>query len=811
MPLPRSLLLFVGWLLALACLAPPSSAWAEKATRIYAGVYLHDVTKFDQKDGVFDVDMEVWAKWLGEFDKDKLKIANAAEVERTLIGEERDGEWHSARWHVKGTLRGEFPVQQFPFDEQTLRVVLELPGSEGELAPDLAGSGMHERFSVTGWLYEPLFVPRVGQQTYRSDLGSIDGEGRPTVVSRAAFEVKLRRPVFTAVTKLFVPLLVILLVAMIALMIHPKWLDVRAGVGVTALLACFAFQFSVADTMPSVAYMTVADVLFLAGYFLTATTLFVSVVASWLHDKNRPRDWRLLDKLGLIGVPFILFVTVLIAASKPADKPPPPPPPLAGERPASSRDVVRIGVNALATVTGGIAGRSTNWGTTRSELDGTTYAALSEEVPGITNDALRFRASGHLEVTWTLRPHLKWSDGKPLTAEDFAFALEVSPDPRIESIKVLSPRKLWVRYTDRVAKALENITPMPKSALKDVFKEGGYEAVREYRRTHVLPSTGPYRAVEFVVEDHCLLEANPHFAGPAPSIKRIELKKYADDAALVRAFEAKEIDMIAPNAITPETAAQLAKKNPAAVAIKPSEVVMFLHPDPNHPLLKQVAVRKALLSAIDRENIAKEIFGADAKVAAVPVVGAAPKGAEATKRDPDAAKAALEKAGAAGATIPLFHGERPVEKMVAERVAKDAAAVGLVLELKREAKLGDLFRKRKHGGLLLTQTTGERDSEPEKYWAVLQKDGKYDRSYRTDAFDDAILALVEREERALYPERREQVRDMLFAEHSKRLPTLPLFFLVDATVADPALDGWQAGSGVNFGTTVERWYFKPEP
>src|SRR5690606_22713648 len=110
-------------------------------------------------------------------------------------------------------------------------------------------------------------------------------------------------PLFTAATKLFVPLVVILLVALCALFIHPKWLDVRAGVGVTALLACFAFQFSVSDTMPSVAYMTLADVLFLVAYGLTAALLAVSVAASYLHDIERPRLWKWLDNGGIILTP----------------------------------------------------------------------------------------------------------------------------------------------------------------------------------------------------------------------------------------------------------------------------------------------------------------------------------------------------------------------------------------------------------------------------------------------------------------------------------------------------------------------------
>mgnify|MGYP001216803097 CR=1 FL=1 len=38
---------------------------------IYVGVYLHDFTSFDQKNGVFDVDFEMWVRWFGEFDPDR--------------------------------------------------------------------------------------------------------------------------------------------------------------------------------------------------------------------------------------------------------------------------------------------------------------------------------------------------------------------------------------------------------------------------------------------------------------------------------------------------------------------------------------------------------------------------------------------------------------------------------------------------------------------------------------------------------------------------------------------------------------------
>jgi ABC-type transport system substrate-binding protein len=250
------------------------------------------------------------------------------------------------------------------------------------------------------------------------------------------------------------------------------------------------------------------------------------------------------------------------------------------------------------------------------------------------------------------------------------------------------------------------------------------------------------------------------------------------------------------------------------VKIRPSELLVFLHPDPTHPALERFEVRRALLMALDRERMLKTIFGETAqaaRVSHVPIPGPLPEGAAVVPHDPKAAREALEKAGVAGTTITLFHGPTPVDRATAAEIVKDAAIAGLTLEAREVPTTIDVYRKRKHGGLLLNSTTGERDSAPEKYWGVLQVEGKYNRAFRNNAYDNAIATLVEREERALYPERREQIRDLLFTAYSQKLPSLPLFFLADRFVTVPDLKGWEEGSGANFGTTIERWHFAPSP
>ena len=37
-----------------------------------------------------------------------------------------------------------------------------------------------------------------------------------------------------------------------------------------------------------------------------------------------------------------------------------------------------------------------------------------------------------MELTWKLRPNVKWHDGIPLTADDFVFGIQVIKDPTVD-------------------------------------------------------------------------------------------------------------------------------------------------------------------------------------------------------------------------------------------------------------------------------------------------------------------------------------------------------------------------------------------
>jgi len=786
--------------------APAGAAEVEAPPRVYVGIYLNDITKFEQKDGVFDVDFVMWAKWLGTFTKDALTIANAANVRVTQLGEQVDGPWHSARWQVKGTLRGEFPVHGFPFDEQTVAVILELPATAGELVPDLISSGMRSRFSVTGWNYAPLFRPRLMEETYRSDLGQIPTEGEPTKVQRLGYEVTLRRPAVAVGLKFFLPLVIIAMVAMVALFIHPSVAAARASIGVTSLLSCFAFQFAVANSMPSVSYVTLADKVFIVAYAFCLVALGITVAAHSLHQAHREALSLTLDRRARLALPLAALVAVAVVSvgqsAPPSEPPRRPAAAVVAPVPASVRDVARLGTTTMSPVG---ATQSIYGGGWRPAGDETP--AHLEELPSVSSDSLRLLAGGNLEVRWRLKPGLRWSDGHAATAADIAFAYRVSPHPNVIDVRTESEVEAVLVWNDRLAEALAPPAIRPQHALQATFQRGGYDAVEKQVRETVTPVLGPYRVAGFVAGQTVTLERNPHHAGPAAPLARVEVRRYADGRALAAAFEAGAVDLTVPSALSVEEALDLQRRRPDAVQIRTSATHLFLQPDLTHPLLGRRDVRRALLQAIDRAAILREVHGGVGAVAHVPRPGPLPPGAVEHVYDPARARAALQAAGAVGATIPLFFRPQATERLTAERIAASLRAVGLTVDLRPTDDLAPLFRKGTHGGLVSYSMRGDEDARPAGFWNLAREGGRGVTTARNDAFDDAAARLLGREAHALFPERRSQLRTALAALYSDRLPFLPLLFASERLVADPALRGWDPGARGSFGRTIARWHF----
>jgi len=777
----------------LLCLLLTLTAAAPETRRVYAGVYLSDVSDFDLKAGRFKADLRVWLKWSGAEKPPNVTFENGEIDSKDELGTEADGDWRSVKWRIQGTFRSDFPVNAFPFDRQTLPVILGLDESEGLLVPDLGASGMNPTFSITGWNYEPYFNARSEVKRYGSDLGSIGEEGKAARLNRAAFTVEMSRPFAPYLIKFALPLVLILLMALLALFLPPTELEVRSAMGVTALLACIAFHYTQADTLPDVTYLVAADKLFLGAYVFITTTMLITVIAFLTHER-KPLLSRRADRLGLVGLPGIALASTLMLVVG-ALRAHPALAAVEAKAPRPTQPVLKVGVAALDSVQGG--GLPPRRGTMVVRgSKGALIASVAEEAPAMTNPLVRLLPDGGMRVRWKVPEGAAFSDGSRITASDLVFSIEALPNPQRTGIAVVDEQTIDLTYAVRRNEWLKGFTVYPRGMLRRAFEDGGRDALQKASSEPKTPSAGAYSLASFTPGAGATLERNPHFAGPAAVFERIEVTVLNDPAKAAAALLAREVDVLP--AISGATYEALRGKSEVRILEQPGDLFWVLVPNLREAPWDAAPARRALLAALDRDAMVRVLQPAPAHVAwSWSAAAPAAKPAAPT----------FKELGLEGQPVKLhvltLKVKASANALLAERVVEDLTKAGLKVELEEHATLLPLVQKRDFDGLVLI---GRDADEPSRFFNVANEGGRY----RTDVadgshYDDAMREAYERRQASLYDERRHGLDEKLQALWLERLPMIPLVLTSRLAAVRADLEGPDWGEADSLWWNLNEW------
>jgi hypothetical protein len=280
---------------------------------VAVGVAFRGLYNVDDKLGTWDADYylyEAWSPTPGFFPQ--TEIVNeinrqSSQFDETIL---RDGRCHRSR-RVHSTLHARYDLRRFPFDTQTLRLDLadaefdaaELSYDPQPLHLELDGEARDE---LTAWsvVAPPRFA--LTAHPFSHDAGA------PKYV-HATIDIPVHRQVGYYLTRYFLPLFLIVAVALTVFWIHPEDLGSQVGIGVTCLLAVIAFQFAQASTLPAVAYLTFADRVYAICYFAIALALMESVWGNALVRDGKAERAARIDQL--CRWTFPLGITVLVALS----------------------------------------------------------------------------------------------------------------------------------------------------------------------------------------------------------------------------------------------------------------------------------------------------------------------------------------------------------------------------------------------------------------------------------------------------------------------------------------------------------------
>jgi peptide/nickel transport system substrate-binding protein len=267
--------------------------------------------------------------------------------------------------------------------------------------------------------------------------------------------------------------------------------------------------------------------------------------------------------------------------------------------------------------------------------DGSLAPQLITEVPSVDNGLL---AADLKSVTHRLKEGIVWSDGEPLTAEDIKFTWEWALDDanaavlqniyeQIASIEVVDELTATLTFAQPNPTWSDSATGMGSSIIlpKHVL-EGADQATLDAFRSNPI-GTGPYKVESFSPNDQVTYVINENYREPnKPYFARVILKGGGDAAAAARAsIQTGEYDYAWNLAVEPALLRDMeSPDNPGELIVYgglTNERINFNFSDPDtevdgqrsemntpHPILSDLAVRRAISIGIDREKIATEFY-----------------------------------------------------------------------------------------------------------------------------------------------------------------------------------------------------------
>ncbi len=149
---------------------------------------------------------------------------------------------------------------------------------------------------------------------YNSNFGDPDFPSE-TIYSRLNISIFIDRSFVPFITKLIIPLAIILFLVYFVFFLPAEKIDIAAGLTVTSLLSAIAFQLSINGDLPDIGYIIYIDKIFYSCYFLIAITMAQSLYTFYLDKTEIPKKVKLAQQIDVIFrylFPIMFFSSIYI-------------------------------------------------------------------------------------------------------------------------------------------------------------------------------------------------------------------------------------------------------------------------------------------------------------------------------------------------------------------------------------------------------------------------------------------------------------------------------------------------------------------
>lgn len=330
------------------------------------------------------------------------------------------------------------------------------------------------------------------------------------------------------------------------------------------------------------------------------------------------------------------LLALALLASACAPQVTPGPPGVAQGTEARPPKVLTIGLQReYDTASGGEGGDVLHDALVR-EQQGAWAPYLAQERISVERGTWVINPDGAMDVTWKIRPNVKWHDGASFTSADLLFSYTVRKDPAAATLaggaastlrlvtSAAAPDPLtftmhWREVSVRANEAV-GLSPLPQHLLEPAYQSdpAGLETQPYFRSEFV--GLGPYRLVRWEAGvEMQMARFDEYHRGPAP-IDRIIFRFVPDPTTMIANVLSGGVDVVVPPGVDLDAAVELKRRwegtgnrvVTGGYEDMNSAYTLQHRPDLAQPRngLPNRDVREALFRGVDREAMAEVItFG----------------------------------------------------------------------------------------------------------------------------------------------------------------------------------------------------------
>ncbi|CDL87872.1 ABC transporter substrate-binding protein [Xenorhabdus cabanillasii] len=268
----------------------------------------------------------------------------------------------------------------------------------------------------------------------------------------------------------------------------------------------------------------------------------------------------------------------------------------------------------------------------RNLLEGLVSTGPNGEiVPGV---AEKWKTDDYQVWTFYLRDNAKWSDGKPVTAQDFVYSWRRLSDPKVGSpytsylqytyvlnaddilkgkkspdqlgVKALDERRFQVTLSRPVPYLINMLSHTP---LKPVRQDIVEKFDIKWTSPENFIGNGAYVLKDWVINERIVLVRNSQYWNDKESIiEKGTFLPIVSGISDVNRYRSGEVD-ITNNAIPPELYQKMKRDIPEQVQVSPYLCTFYYEINNQKPLFKDKRVREAIKLSLDRDIITQRIMG----------------------------------------------------------------------------------------------------------------------------------------------------------------------------------------------------------